>query len=94
MSNPHHLAIPHGVATICKLPKVAGRLLKRALFLWGSFAKETCEFREPTNCCQPVPTGRDKYKWGADTIETKHKQMRGYEKIGCRNTCVCVKNGV
>ena len=39
----------YGVATIAKLLKIIGLFCKISSLLWGSFAKETCNFKEPTN---------------------------------------------
>jgi len=39
----------YGVATISRLLKIIGRFCRISSLLWGSFAKETCNFKEPTS---------------------------------------------
>jgi len=37
------------VATISRIDKITGLFCRLASLLWGSFAKETCKFIDPTN---------------------------------------------
>jgi len=39
-----------GVATTSRLLKIIGLFCRISSLLWGSFAKETYDFKEPTNC--------------------------------------------
>ena len=43
-----------GVATISRLLKIIGLFCKISSLLKGSFAKETCHFKEPTNRGHPI----------------------------------------
>jgi len=40
--------IHHGAATISRLLKITGLVCRKSSLLKGSFAKETCNFKEPT----------------------------------------------
>jgi len=42
------------VATIRRLPKIIGLFCRTQYLLWGSFAKETCDFQEPNNRSHPI----------------------------------------
>jgi len=42
------------VATIRRLLKIIGVFCRISSLLLGSFAKETCNFKEPTNCSHPI----------------------------------------
>jgi len=42
------------VATISRLLKIIGLLCRISSLLWGSFAKRTCNFKEPTTRSQPL----------------------------------------
>jgi len=44
----------YGVATINRLPKIIGPFCRISSLLWGSFAKETNIFQEPTNRSHPI----------------------------------------
>ena len=44
----------HGVTTISKLLKIIGLLCRISSVLWGSFAKETYNFIDPTNQSHPI----------------------------------------
>ena len=44
----------HGVATISRLLKIIGLFCRTLSLLWGSFAKETYNFKEPTNRSHPI----------------------------------------
>ena len=46
---------PYGVATISMLLKTIGLFCRISSLLWGSFAKETYNFKEPTNQSHPIP---------------------------------------
>ena len=39
----------YGVATVSRLPKIIGLICRISSLLSGSFAKETCNLKEPTN---------------------------------------------
>jgi len=43
-----------GVATTCKLLKIIGLFCRISSLLNGSFAKETYNFKEPTNRSRPI----------------------------------------
>jgi len=45
----------YGVTTISRLLKIIGLFCKISSLLKGSFAKETCSFKEPTNRSHPIP---------------------------------------
>jgi len=47
-------ALRYGVATISRLLKIIGLLRKRALQQRLYSAKQTCNFKEPTNGCHPI----------------------------------------
>jgi len=44
----------YGVATISRLLKMIGLFCRISSLLWGSFAKETYHFKEPTNRSHPI----------------------------------------
>ena len=44
----------YGVATISKIDKIIGLFCRIASLLWGSFAKETCNFINATNSSHPI----------------------------------------
>ena len=44
----------YGVATISRLLKIIGLFGRISSLLQGSFAKETCHFKEPTNRSHPI----------------------------------------
>jgi len=44
----------YGVATISSLLKIKCRLCRLSSLLWGSFAKQTYNFKEPTNRNHPI----------------------------------------
>ena len=44
----------YGVATISRLLKMIGLFCRISSLLQGSFAKETCNFKEPTNRSHPI----------------------------------------
>jgi len=45
----------YGVATISRLLKIIGFVGEYRSLLWGSFAKETYNFKEPINRSHPIP---------------------------------------
>jgi len=45
----------YGVATICRLLEIISLCCRISSLLQGSFAKETCNFNEPTNRSHPIP---------------------------------------
>ena len=49
----HHMC--YGVATISRLLKIIGLFCRISALLQGSFAKETYNFKEPTNRSHPIP---------------------------------------
>jgi len=69
-----------GVATISRLLKIIGLFCKRALQKRLYSAKETCNFKEPTNRSHPI----SEYVYGVIWY------------VGCENICrqVCVFYGV
>ena len=44
----------YGVATISRFLKIVGLFCRISSLLWGSFAKETYDFKEPTNRRDPI----------------------------------------
>ena len=44
----------YGVATISRLLKMIGLFCRISSLLQGSFAKETCNFKEPTHRSLPI----------------------------------------
>ena len=44
----------YGVAAVSRLLKIIGLFCRISSFLWGSFAKETHNFKEPANCSHPI----------------------------------------
>ena len=44
----------YGVATISRLLKIIGLFCRIGYLLWGSFTKETYNFKEPTNRSHPI----------------------------------------
>jgi len=44
----------YGVATISRLLKIMGLFCRISSLLYGSFAKETYDFKEPTNRSRPI----------------------------------------
>jgi len=44
----------YGVSTISRLLKIIGLFCRISSLLYGSFAKETCHFKEPTNRSHPI----------------------------------------
>ena len=51
-------AFNYGVATISRLLKSLGLFRRIYSLLQGSFAKETCNYKEPTNRCHPIPESK------------------------------------
>ena len=49
----------YGVATISRLLKITGLFCRILSLVQGSFAKETYNFKEPTNRSHPVPEWRE-----------------------------------
>ena len=49
-----HRPCRYGVATISRLLKITGLFCRIQSLLQGSFAKETCNFKEPTNRSHPT----------------------------------------
>jgi len=49
----------YGVATTCRLLKIIGLFCKRALYKRWYSAKDTCNFKEPTNRSHPILQRRD-----------------------------------
>jgi len=47
--------IIYGVATMSRLLKITGLFCRIPSLEWGSSAKETYNFKEPTNCSHPIP---------------------------------------
>jgi len=47
--------VQYGVATSSRLLQIIGLFCRILSLLLGSFAKETYNFREPTNCSHPIP---------------------------------------
>jgi len=50
----YSLQLSYGVASISRLLKVIGLFCRIESVLQGSFAKETCNFKEPTNRSHPI----------------------------------------
>jgi len=50
----------YGVATISRLLKIICLFCRISSLLSGSFAKETYDFREPTNRSHPIPRGMNR----------------------------------
>ena len=46
------------LATISRLLKIIGLFCRISTVLWGSFAKETCDFKGPTNRSHPIAAYR------------------------------------
>jgi len=44
----------YGVATVSRINKMIGLFCRILSLLWGSFAKETCNFIDPTNLRHPI----------------------------------------
>jgi len=44
----------YGVATVSRIDKVIGLFCRIASLLYVSFAKETCNLIDPTNCSHPT----------------------------------------
>ena len=53
----------YGVATISTRLKIIGLFCKRALQKRRYFAKETCNFKEPTTCSHPMATSHSADMW-------------------------------
>jgi len=65
---PIHMGITkdtYGVATISRLLKIIRLSGEYRSLLWGSFAKETYNFKEPTHCSRPI-------QWGIHTHTYTH----------------------
>jgi len=45
----------YGVATMSRRLKITGLFCRISSLFWGSFAKETHNFKEPTNRSHPIP---------------------------------------
>ena len=43
------------MATMSRLLEITGLFCRISSLLWGSFAKETYNFKEPTNRSHPIP---------------------------------------
>jgi len=52
--NKIHLLLRYGVATISRLLEIMGLSCRISSLLQGSFAKETYNFKEPTNRSHPI----------------------------------------
>jgi len=57
--SPHISSIlsGYGVASISRIDKIIGLFCRIASLLWGSFAKETYNFIDPTNISHPIVCG-------------------------------------
>jgi len=51
--------IRYGVASISRLLKIIGLVCRISSLLYGSFAKETYNFKEPTTCSHPIMASGD-----------------------------------
>ena len=49
-----YILYTYGVATISRLLKIIGLFCRILSLLQGSFAKETCNFKEADNCSHPI----------------------------------------
>jgi len=56
----------YGLATTSRLLKIIGLFYRISSLLQGSFAKETCNFQEPTNRSHPIE--RHSHSYGVATI--------------------------
>ena len=63
----------YGVATISRLLKIIGLFCRISSLCNGSFAKETCNFKEPTNRSHPICVKRDLQKVSLDAFNCKHE---------------------
>ena len=54
MSHASHTNVSYGVATMSRLHKMIGLFCRISSLLQGSFAKETCNFKEPTSGSHPI----------------------------------------
>ena len=52
--DPAASATRYGVATISRLLKIIGLFCRISSFLYVSFVKETCNFKEPTHRSHPI----------------------------------------
>jgi len=60
------------VATVSRINKITGLFCRIASFSWGSFAKETYNFIDPTNCSHPITKQFIRVKWLIHTYTTMH----------------------
>jgi len=63
----------YGVATISRLLKIIRLFCRIPSLLQGSFAKETYNFKEPTNRSHPIP-------WPFHTCAMTHSYAGGFER--------------
>ena len=62
----------YGVATVSRINKITGLFCRIASFSWGSFAKETYNLIDPTNCSHPITKQFIRVKWLIHTYTTMH----------------------
>ena len=58
-----NLGPSHGVALISRIDKIIGLFCKRALQKRRYFAKETCNFIDPTDRSHPIAKHRSRQSW-------------------------------
>jgi len=67
-----HTYICYGVATNSRFLKIIGLSCKRALQKRHYSAKETYDFKEPTNCSHPVCMYMQWWQWKRADLDTYH----------------------
>ena len=77
--------LTYGVATIRRLLKIIGLFCRILSLLQGSFAKETYNFKEPTNRSHPIAQTHNLYtSYGVATVSTTVSRIDKIIGLFCR----------
>jgi len=83
----------YGVATISRLLKIIGLFCRIQSLLWGSSAKETCNFKEPTNRSLPIWLIRAWYA-ALHACAVTHSHVTWLMSCVCHDSFACDRNHV
>ena len=75
----------YGVATISRPLQIIGLFCRISSPLQGSFAKETCNFKEPTSRSHPISKIRPVYLTKVTYIRDQQRLWGGYEQQAPQN---------
>jgi len=69
-SDDWHDLFKYGLATVSRLLKFSGLFCRMSSVLWGSFAKGTYNFKEPTNCSHPICVKARSEVWSVGSLSS------------------------